>query len=337
VVRHGVDSEEVSLAVNIPLEYRKPEGRFPMGKGIRNLFSKRGDEALQTILGSDEGAAPKEENLSGGVRQEVEQVPVVDIAPNPFQSRKRFDEEKILALSESIKERGMLHPITLRKTINSSGRKYEVVAGERRLRAAKLAGLKEVPAMIREVYDREMNVLTLIENMQREELNVVEKTLSIGSLQRELGDTAAAAEALGLSRRSVEKYVRIESVMNSSKVLSSFFQKNADLIDFRDAEALADIGRRLRQEELKDFIDAANDEGIKCALKRFRRQLGNRPGLKVRHQPIQSVLRETKHHIFLQMRHEKGSKIQAEDRERLQREFADFLERIEQSEREVAR
>jgi ParB family chromosome partitioning protein len=308
-----------------------------MGKGIRDLFSKKGEEALQTILGSGEGAVPEEEDLSAGVSQEVAQIPVDDIAPNPFQSRKRFDEEKIWTLSESLKGRGMLHPIALRKAAGQSpGYKYEVIAGERRLRAAKLAGLTEVPAMIREVDDREMKLLTLIENMQREELNVVEKTLSIGSLQREIGDTAATAEALGLSRRSVERYARIESVMTSSKMLLSLFQRNADLIDFRDAEALAEIGRRLGQEELRDFVEAVNDEGIKRALKSFRRPPGNRPGLNAQHPPVHIALRETERHISLQMRHEKGSRIQAGDRERLQREFAGFLERIEQSEREAA-
>ena len=301
-----------------------------MGKGIRDLFSKRGEEALQTILGSAEGAVPEEEDLSAGVSQGIAQIPVDDIAPNPFQSRKRFDEEKIWTLSESLKGRGMLHPIALRKAAgHSPGFKYEVVAGERRLRAAKLAGLTEVPAMLREVDDREMKVLTLIENMQREELNVVEKTLSIGSLQREIGDTTATAEALGLSRRSVERYARIESVMTSSQMLLSLFQRNADLIDFRDAEALAEIGRRLGQEGLRDFVEAVNEEGIKRALKSFRRPPGSKPGLNAQHQPVHSALRETERHISLQMRYEKGAELGTGDRDRLQTMYDDFVARID--------
>jgi hypothetical protein len=124
--------------------------------------------------------------------------------------------------------------------------------------------------------------------------------------------------------------------MTSSQMLLSLFRRNADLIDFRDAEALAEIGRRLGQEELRDFVEAVNEEGIKRALKSFRRPLGNRPGLNAQHPPVHIALRETERHISLHIRHEKGSRIQAGDRERFQREFAGFLERIEQSEREAA-
>lgn len=301
-----------------------------MTKGIRNLFSKRGEDALQTILGSAEGAVPQEEDLSTWVSEGVVLIPVDDIAPNPFQSRKRFDEGKIWTLSESLKGRGMLHPIVLRKAAGPApGCKYEVIAGERRLRAAQMAGLTEVPAMIREVDDTEMKLLTLIENMQREELNVVEKTLSIGSLQREIGDTLATAEALGLSRRSVERYTRIESVMTSSQMLLSLFQRNADLIDFRDAEAIAEIGRRLGQEELRDFVEAVNEEGIKRALKRFRQPLGGKPGPDAQHPPVQTALRETGRHISLVMRYEKGAELGTGERDRLRTMYDDFVARID--------
>ena len=197
------------------------------------IFSKRGAEALKKIVGTEEVSTPSVETLSADVKQGVIQLPVNDIAPSPYQPRILFNDENLAFLSESLKEQGVLQPLIVRKTHTG----FELVAGERRLRAAKLAGLTAVPAIMKELDDKDAMILSLTENLQREDLSVVEKTLAIGSLKARIGDTEATARALALTKRSIERYARIYSVIGASDTFLSVSMKNAHLIDFRDAEA----------------------------------------------------------------------------------------------------
>lgn len=297
-----------------------------MGKGIRDLFSKKGEEALQKILGCDETAPLRNEIQPG---EAVVLIPVSSIAPNPFQPRTLFDEEKLSALSESLKDRGMLQPVLLRQVMTLSDQKYELVAGERRLRAAKMAGLTDVPAVVKRLEDKDMRVLTLVENLQREDLNVIEKTLSIGSLHEAIGDTTATARSLALSKRSIERYVRIYSAIGASELLLTVIKRNAHLIDFKDAEALADIVRNLEQEALGRFVDTVKSDGIKQAIKSFRNSLSAKPGRKAKSQSVIGTVSETGTHIRLLMKYEKGSALKAGDRDRLRIVYEDFAARIE--------
>ena len=299
-----------------------------MGKGIRDLFSKKGEEALQKILGCDETAPLRNEIQLG---EAVVLIPVSSIAPNPFQPRTLFDEEKLSALSESLKDRGMLQPVLLRQVMTLSDQKYELIAGERRLKAAKMAGLTDVPAVVKRLDDKDMRVLTLVENLQREDLNVVEKTLSIGSLHEAIGDTTAAAKSLALSKRSIERYVRIYSAIGVSELLLTVIKRNAHLIDFKDAEALADIVRNLEQEALGRFVDTVKSDGIKQAIKSFRKPQSVEPSRKAKSQSVIGTVRETGTHIRLLMRYEKGSELKAGDRDRLRIVYEDFAARIERS------
>ncbi|MBI5846514.1 MAG: ParB/RepB/Spo0J family partition protein [Nitrospirae bacterium] len=302
-----------------------------MGKGIRDLFSKKGEEALQKILGCDETAPLCNETQLRKAGEAIVLIPVSYIAPNPFQPRTLFDEEKLSALAESLKDRGMLQPVLLRQVMTPSCQKYELVAGERRLRAAKIAGLTDVPAVVKELEDKDMRVLTLVENLQREDLNVVEKTLSIGSLHEAIGDLTATARALALSKRSIERYVRIYSAIGASELLLTVIKRNAHLIDFKDAEALADIVRNLGQEGLVRFIAAVNSDGIKRAIKSFRNSQTSKPGRNANSQSVTGAVRETATHIRLLMRYEKGSALKAGDRDRLRIVYEDFAARIEKS------
>ncbi|MGO9612371.1 MAG: ParB/RepB/Spo0J family partition protein [Dissulfurispiraceae bacterium] len=296
-----------------------------MAKEAKISCSKRGDEALQKILLDNEEADSRGETQSQDVSQKVEMISVNDIAPNPFQPRRHFEEQKLAALAESLKDRGMLQPVALRKTESSLGFKYELIFGERRLRAARVAGLAKVPALVRDnVDDKEMKILTITENMQREDLNIGEKTLSVGVLQQEIGDTASTANILRLTRRSVERYVRIFKVVSASEMLLSLFQRDAHLIDFREAEALADIWRYLRQEDFSRFLDVATHEGIKQAIKLFRGPVGAGLSMKNKAQSVLCKVKETGTHLNLQMRYEKGAEVEASDIERLQKAFDDF-------------
>ena len=129
------------------------------------------------------------------------------ISPNPHQPRQEFDQSSLNELAESIKEKGIIQPITVR----SMGKGYEIVAGERRLRAAKLAGLKKIPAHLIEIEsDSEMMEMALIENIQRENLNVVEEAEAYNQLNEKykLSHTSIA-KAVGKSRANISNTLRL--------------------------------------------------------------------------------------------------------------------------------
>jgi ParB family chromosome partitioning protein len=133
-------------------------------------------------------------------------LPVDLIAPNPSQPRQAFDEEALLALAESIKARGILQPIVVRPL---AGGTFELVAGERRLRAAKLAGLGTVPAIVRETDEGERLELALIENMAREDLNAVEEARACATLVEDLGlSKEEVGRRVGRSRVAVANLIR---------------------------------------------------------------------------------------------------------------------------------
>jgi len=130
-----------------------------------------------------------------------------DIGPNPYQPRTHFDESAIQELASSIKATGMLQPVLVRR---SGADGYELVAGERRLRAAKVAGLARIPAVIREVGDREMMELSLVENIQRENLNPIEEAKAYNTLVEKVGMTHdQISERVGKQRVSITNALRL--------------------------------------------------------------------------------------------------------------------------------
>jgi ParB family chromosome partitioning protein len=136
----------------------------------------------------------------------VQKVPVGSIEPNPYQPRKEMDEAELKTLSESIRESGILQPILTRKV----GDRYQIVAGERRWRAAQLAGLKEVPVLCRELSDNDSAVFALVENLQREDLNAIEKAQGIKLLMDQMKSTQAqVAKQVGFERSTVANFLRL--------------------------------------------------------------------------------------------------------------------------------
>ncbi|MGZ4626972.1 MAG: ParB/RepB/Spo0J family partition protein [Kineosporiaceae bacterium] len=121
-----------------------------------------------------------------GEGAELRELHVELLAPNPDQPRKRFDQEQLQALSESLRERGVLQPVRVRPR---PGGRYEIVAGERRWRAAQLAGLQTIPALVQARDDAQTLEVALIENMAREDLNPVEAARAVAGLVAELGLT----------------------------------------------------------------------------------------------------------------------------------------------------
>lgn len=159
-----------------------------LGKGLDALF----------------GPAPVEEQIQEN--DVLKNLKITEVEPNRNQPRKKFDEDALEELSNSIKEYGLIQPIVVAKQDDY----YQIIAGERRWRASKLAGLKEIPAIIRESDDRKNAEIALIENIQREDLNPYEKAVGIKNLMQDYGlRQEDVAKKLGKSRSAIANSVRI--------------------------------------------------------------------------------------------------------------------------------
>jgi ParB family chromosome partitioning protein len=167
---------------------------------------KRGlGRGLEALLGPKAAAeAPK---LEATAQDTLRNLPVNALAPGKYQPRRQMDEAKLSELADSIRAQGVIQPIVVRELARGS---FEIIAGERRWRASQLAGLDEVPVVVREVDDRTVVALALIENIQREDLNPLEEAQALQRLIDEFDLThAEAAEAVGRSRAAVSNLLRL--------------------------------------------------------------------------------------------------------------------------------
>lgn len=170
-----------------------------LGKGIRSLLSSI-DSDLKNTAGSLKPQAV--EQATGILR-----IPVEEIVTNPKQPRKDFDEQTLQELAQSIKLHDIIQPITVSKL---PGGKYQLISGERRWRASKLAGIKDIPAYVRQANDQQLLELALLENLQREDLNAMEVALSYKRMMEELNHTQEqVAERMGKDRSTVTNYIRL--------------------------------------------------------------------------------------------------------------------------------
>jgi ParB family chromosome partitioning protein len=167
-----------------------------LGKGIRALLnSMDNDDAVPSFDTVKE--------LSGGIAM----ISISEIEPNPTQPRTRFNEEQLQELAQSIKSYGIIQPLTLRKIARD---KYQIIAGERRYKAAQLAGLTEVPSYVRLVDDQELFEMALVENIQREDLNAIEIAISYKRLMEETNMTQdILSDRIGKDRSTISNYVRL--------------------------------------------------------------------------------------------------------------------------------
>jgi len=157
---------------------------------------------LEALIPSGAATATLEPREAG-----LRELSIEDIGPNPYQPRAHFDEAAILELAASIKATGVLQPVLVRR---AGAEGYELVAGERRLRAAKAAGLERIPAVVREVGDREMMELSLVENIQRENLNSIEEAKAYNTLAKKIGLTHdQISERVGKQRASITNSLRL--------------------------------------------------------------------------------------------------------------------------------
>jgi len=174
----------------------KKHDRRGLGRGLSALMS----DVVEDI----------KPNVDGGQVKRFDQlIPVENIAPNPDQPRRDFPKQELDELAGSVREKGIIQPLILRKNPNKPGG-YEIVAGERRWRAAQIAQLHEVPAVIREYSDTEVLEIAIIENIQRAELNPVEEAAGYQQLMDRFGHTQEKlATALGKSRSHIANLLRL--------------------------------------------------------------------------------------------------------------------------------
>jgi ParB family chromosome partitioning protein len=208
-----------------------------LGRGLSALFGEDGEEAASQGEGQ-------------------RSIPIEFLEPGRYQPRRRFDEEAVSSLAESIRERGILQPLLVRQV---GADRYEIVAGERRWRAAQLAGLHEVPAIVRELDDRGALEVAIVENVQREDLTPVEEAEGYRRLLDEFGHTQdAVARIVGKSRSHVANTLRLLALPDPVKAMLADGQLTAGharaLLTLADPAAAAkDVVRRglnVRQTEL---------------------------------------------------------------------------------------
>ncbi|MNU19042.1 MULTISPECIES: ParB/RepB/Spo0J family partition protein [Edaphocola] len=172
-----------------------------LGKGIRALLNNIDEELKSSDAGLTDNSAVKRTPVNIG------RIPVDQIKVNPKQPRYDFDEVALRELSESIKLHDIIQPVTVVKLANGD---YQLISGERRWRASKMAGLKDIPAYIREANDQELLEMALLENLQRENLNAIEIALSYKRLMEECTLTQEqVAERMKKERSTVANYLRL--------------------------------------------------------------------------------------------------------------------------------
>ena len=185
--------------------------KFGLGRGLEALL---GDEDINLNL--DEETADVSSFVENGVfkNENSNEIKIEDIEPCCFQPRTEFNQEALETLAQSIKEKGVLQPLLLRK----KGKKYEIIAGERRWRAAKLAGLESVPAVIKDLTDSETLEIALIENLQRENLSAIEEAEGLSRLMNEYEYTQEViAKVIGKSRSHIANTLRLLSLPDEIK------------------------------------------------------------------------------------------------------------------------
>ncbi|HDH4526084.1 TPA: ParB/RepB/Spo0J family partition protein [Staphylococcus aureus] len=230
--------------------------------------------------------------------EQIKQIDISDIKPNPYQPRKTFDENHLNDLADSIKQYGILQPIVLRKTVQG----YYIVVGERRVRASKIAGLKYVSAIIKDLTDEDMMELAVIENLQREDLNAIEEAESYQRLMTDLKITQQeVAKRLSKSRPYIANMLRllhlpkkIADMVKDGRLTSAH---GRTLLAIKDEQQMLRLAKRVVKEkwsvrylenhvnELKNVSSKSETDKVDITKPKFikqqERQLREQYGAKV--------------------------------------------------------
>ncbi len=215
--------------------------RKALGRGLEELFN---NEPLNY-------ENLEEKIISSTPKEEIEELPISELRSNPYQPRKNFDEKALQELASSIKEHGVFQPIIVKKSIKG----YEIIAGERRVKASELAGKETIPAIIREFSDSEMMEIALLENLQRENLNALEEALAYQKLLEELSITQEElAQRLGKSRSHITNMIGILNLPEEVKDMimdDKISMSHARVLSkMKDSEKIKNLAERIITENL---------------------------------------------------------------------------------------
>lgn len=259
-------------------------------------MSKHGlGRGLEALLG-DDGLEFSLENINaeGFSNAGIMTVKTENLSPSPYQPRKEFNQEALNALVQSVKEKGVLQPLIVRK----NGEKYEIIAGERRWRAAKLAGITEIPVIEKELTNQEVLEVALVENLLRENLSVIEEAEGFDRLITEFAHTHdALSKVVGKSRSYITNAIRLLSLPETIKTMIKENKLTAGhartLVGLENAEIIAqkivDKGLTVRQTE--DFVNNIKNNQNKTIapkkkkdpnLKELERDLTKKIGMKIK-------------------------------------------------------
>lgn len=235
-----------------------------LGKGLNSIFGQDVEQYLDDIQ-NNAAEAPG--------RREVE-LPIEEIRPNPYQPRKEFDKKALEELSESIKTHGIFTPLLVRKSVSG----YDLITGERRLRAAKMAGLKTVPAIQVEFTEEKMMEIAILENVQREDLNPIEEAAAYESLIQKLGYTQEKlAERVGKSREYCANIMRllklpedVQSMVVNKQLTMSHVRP---LLSLNDEEEIYEAAEKIKKNkmsvrEVEAYVRDVNGGGQKKQQKK---------------------------------------------------------------------
>ena len=249
--------------------------RRALGRGLEELFN---NEVLDY-------SAVEKKIVNETPKEEIVNVRLDELRSNPYQPRKVFDEEALKELADSIKEHGVFQPIIVKKSIKG----YEIIAGERRVKASRLAGLTEIPAIIRDFNDQEMMEIALLENLQRENLNAIEEATAYKKLQETLAVTQEElAKRLGKSRSHITNMIGILSLPQN---IQDEISKNN--VSMGHARVLSKLSDESQQQTLLDKII---NEGISV---RELENLTQSPEVKKVNPQVKKTIQNTEY-LYLQ-------------------------------------
>ncbi|KHJ39750.1 putative chromosome-partitioning protein ParB [Pedobacter glucosidilyticus] len=270
------------------------ERKFGLGKGLGALLNDTPDTSYQRQQ------PIVSESANSGSLGSISKIKINQIQVNPFQPRFEFDEEALKELSESIKLQGLIQPITVRKV----GDAYQLISGERRLRATKMAGIDEIPAYIRTANDQQMLEMALIENIQRENLNAIEVALSF---QRMIDECSLKQEELGdrvsKNRSTITNYLRLLKLppviqaairdnhlsMGHARALISVEDSSSQLFIFQEiidkdlsVRKVEELVRNIKQNGAKKPESAKKVDGVSFQYQKIQDDLSSKFATKIK-------------------------------------------------------
>lgn len=221
---------------------------------------------------------------SGDGIEQVVEIPVDKIMPNRFQPRVHFDDASLRELAANIRERGVIQPIIVRPVDNESlGHPFEIVAGERRWRASRLAGLATIRAIVRDVSDEDSSTDAIIENVQRRDLNVYEKMRGYALLRDRFGNAAAVAKKTSGDERTIQKLISAyDSIGTLPQIMNIVKAQAPKKLDFATVFELASLMPKIEKlqtsdkREFRRIVDRFSKKGLKDAVPKLKKKFSKK-------------------------------------------------------------